>query len=93
MTFELRLSSYVYDPDFDNMGDVKKYKKLGFSFERGTSFGKKKFYWGDEKPVFIEINTLEELIDFYKEYGNLVIKESDIGGGIFGLEIYNGYRE
>lgn len=43
------------------------------------------------KNFVIEIPTLEDLIAFIKENGEVVIQEGD--AGMFEIEIYNGYRE
>jgi predicted GNAT family N-acyltransferase len=47
------------------------------------------WWWEDE----IEINTLEELLELYKIYGNLVIETSFENDNIYEIEIYDDYRE
>lgn len=44
---------------------------------------------------FIELNTLEELIEFQKEYGSLIIEEPYTPSleGYLRIEIYDDYRE
>jgi hypothetical protein len=48
---------------------------------------KKKDNW------YIKINTLEELIDFYKQYGDLIISENWDNKKEMQIEIYDDYRE
>ena len=48
---------------------------------------KKGKYW------YIKINTLEELIAFYEEYGNLIISENWHNKKELQIEIYDSYRE
>lgn len=61
--------------------------------------------WSDEKPRnvkgiykkddnwYIKINTLEELIGFYKQYGDLIIEENWDNKKEMQIEIYDDYRE
>ena len=42
---------------------------------------------------YIKINTLEELIDFYKQYGDLIISENWDNKKEMQIEIYDDYRE
>ncbi len=42
---------------------------------------------------FLEINTLEELLDFKNKYGQIIILESWYNPDIVELEIYDDYRE
>ena len=41
----------------------------------------------------IEINTLEELINFVKKYGTIIIDDSGEKSVPFEIEIYDDYRE
>ncbi len=48
----------------------------------------------DDKDMWvIEINTLEELNDFVRKYGECIIKDSDYSTQIPEIEIYDDYRE
>ena len=42
---------------------------------------------------FIDINTLEELINFKNKYGELVLQNSIYNEDIIVIEIYDTYRE
>lgn len=42
---------------------------------------------------YIKINTLEELLAFYKEYGDLIISENLDNKEEMQIEIYDDYRE
>ena len=42
---------------------------------------------------YIKINTLEELIDFYNQYGDLIISENWDNKEEMQIEIYDDYRE
>ena len=48
-----------------------------------------------EKGWFIEINNLEELVEFQKEYGQIIIREATfpILDGTLQIEIYDSWRE
>lgn len=77
MKFELSTSKYFY-PDKNERIELS---KLGFTFRPS----KYKEYVIEGTPE-IEINSLEELIEFSKEFGELIIEDESI-------EIYNDYRE
>ena len=86
MKFELSTSKYFY-PDENERIELS---KLGFTFR--PSEYKYAFRPSEYKEYIIEgtpeieINSLEELIEFSKEFGELIIEDKSI-------EIYNGYRE
>ena len=42
---------------------------------------------------YIKINTLEELIDFYNQYGDLIISKNWDNKKEMQIEIYDDYRE
>lgn len=65
--------------------DDKKYKIIKV---------KRYLRWIDKyvDKLFIEINSLEELMEFQKDYGNIVITD-ELGGEIKEIEIYDDYRE
>lgn len=42
---------------------------------------------------FVEINTLEELIKFYEEYGDIIITDCLWNKSYTEIEIYDDYRE
>lgn len=46
----------------------------------------------DQEQWCVELNTLEELIDFYNTHGDLIIK-SNFASGTPEIEIYDDYRE
>jgi hypothetical protein len=68
--------------------EKKELEKLGFKFVKEnrlpyTSCGE--WYHSGKNPK-IEFNTLKELMNFIKKYGQIVLSEDEI-------EIYNDYRE
>jgi len=79
MIFRLCTSGYFYPykPQRDKL------EKLGFSFKPSEY----KDFSIDGSPT-VEIKTVEELVEFAKEHGSIII--SDVGPQI---EIYNDYQE
>lgn len=65
--------------------DDKKYKIIKV---------KRYLRWIDKyvDKLFIEINSLEELMEFQKDYGDIVITD-EFGGEMKEIEIYDDYRE
>ena len=59
----------------------------------------KKIVYKDEKMdmhfdvIVIEINSLEELMEFQKDYGDIVILDYDYDKNMKEIEIYDDYRE
>ena len=84
MKFNLSTSESAY-----NDKDKKQLEKLGFVFKKQSSYTDETGYI--DGYIIIEINTLEELLEFQKNYGRLVISGSSEDG--LWLEIYDGYRE
>ena len=78
MKFSIKTTDHFYEYQEDR----DKLSKLGFTFKESEY----RRFRIDEADVFHEINTLEELINFIKEYGEIVMTENSI-------EIYNDYRE
>ena len=77
MTFELLTSGYFYPKKEDR----DKLSKLGFTFKPSD--------YNDfiiQGNPNIEINSLEELIEFSDNYGEIIVTKKSI-------EIYNDYRE
>jgi len=72
--------------NFYNEERKSKLETLGFKFTDESSFKGGPFYKDDSLPTEIEINTLEELIEFSNQWGEIIIKENEI-------EIYDNYRE
>ena len=75
----------------------KNLEKLGFKFKPHDETydalykelwksNKQIFYMGYEQNVEVEINSLEDLLQFAKKFGKLIIDENTI-------EIYDDYRE
>ena len=78
MKFSIRTTGYMYDDEGKEM-----LEPLGFTFlKEGRGCSPHKIQ-GD--PT-IEIDTLEELVDLSKKYGDLIINVDSI-------EIYDDYRE
>jgi hypothetical protein len=86
MKFNLTTAGNFYsDPE-----QIRKLEALGFGFVLEVEDKTSLFSEGDKYlssgETEIEINTLEELINFSKEWGKLVVSEGE-------LEIYDDYRE
>ena len=89
MLFTLDTTGSFYEKD-----QAEKLEKLGFKFqEYKTGFFKGKIFSIDSDCVEIKIDTLEELLAFAKEYGQLIIDFPSIGEGQPNIEIYDDYRE
>lgn len=72
MKFKLITSKYLY-----SKGQAEKLGKLGFTF-RGIKFDPDIFEVIDKDFPTAEINTLEELMNFIKSYGKIVISNEEI---------------
>ena len=79
MKFKLRTSGTFYQFEEDR----NRLSKIGFRFEPSDYL---KFTIIRDNDLKIEINTLEELIQFTKKYGEVIIDKESI-------EIYDNYRE
>ena len=87
MRFNIETSGNIYSDK-----DKQRLEKLGFGFTRCID----EKYWliDDERKVFIEINSLEELIKFQEEWGEIIIRDGDKKDNSEKvIEIYNSYRE
>lgn len=67
-------------------------------FKEGTNHkivpsGIERTFKDSEKGVFIEITSLEELVSFNEEYGDIIISGHYKNYKIKKIEIYDGYRE
>lgn len=61
---------------------------------RGSIERENKIYSDANADVwFVEINTLEELIKFYEENGDIIIKDCFWNKSYTEIEIYDDYRE
>ena len=78
MRFKLTTSGYFYDKkDYRN-----KLKALGFEFEPSDH----RCFRITDKDVFVDFETLQKLIDFSSEWGEIIVCGDQI-------EIYDNYRE
>lgn len=77
MEFILSTSGYFY-PEKE---EREKLESIGFTFKPSDSQG----YTIDGEPT-IKIETLQELIDFSNEWGQIIVSDGHI-------EIYDDYRE
>jgi len=80
MKFDVTTSGYFYS-DIESMGRLS---ILGFKFKKHQQYG-----WeivSPEEGIVVEINTLEDLMKFVSEHGEIILGEDFI-------EIYNDYRE
>lgn len=79
MKFELTTSSAFYTEE-----EANKLKDIGFTFKTiNAEFG---CLIDLSSSVQVEIESLEDLIDFSKKWGRIIIFDGEI-------EIYDGYRE
>jgi len=79
MKFKLRTSGNFYSPK-----DIEPLEALGFKFEDTSLVDKKTKYKIEDAEV--EINSLEQLMEFVSKYGEIVLSNDAI-------EIYDDYRE
>lgn len=77
MKFTLETTGYFYSAE-----KAEKLKKLGFTF-RDSHYGQ---FAKCLESVDIEIDTLDDLVAFAREWGDVIINEGKI-------EIYDDYRE
>lgn len=85
MKFKLSTSANLYLKE-PNKEEIEKLKSFGFKFHDYRSISGADTLVIECDEAQIEIDTLEELIEFSREWGKLVIDENSI-------EIYNSYRE
>jgi len=84
MKFELRTTGYFYPDEEDRI----KLSKLGFSFSFFPEEKDEDFQWEiQDTDVFIELNTLDELLDFQKRCDNRIIINNNV------IQIYDDYME
>jgi len=83
MIFEITTTSWDYDKE-----DSDKLKTIGFEFKTESHANLKGYerYSKKDKKVFKEINSIDELMEFVKQYKQVIIYENTI-------EIYDNYRE
>lgn len=79
MNFELITSGYFY-----SQKEKEALEKLGFRFKLDTS--KKNISYCKEEDSQIELNSLEDLMNLVKDYGDVIVS-------IGRVEIYDNYRE
>ena len=77
MKFKIETTGYFYP----NLEDRNRLEQIGFAFEKSNY----KDFKITGKPE-IEINTLEELIQFGNKHGEIIVSDGNI-------EIYDDYRE
>lgn len=82
MRFRLRNTAYWIDNK-----DKEIYEKYGMKFDKTSDEYKKHGEWQvSEDSVFIDISSIEELINLIRDVGHVIISEDEI-------EIYDDYRE
>ena len=90
MKFILRTSKNFY-----SWAESKKLETLGFVFKKTAYYKKAPYYkkhGKTEQSIEIEISSLDELIDFYKKWGKIIITEDSTTGEPV-IEIYDDWRE
>ena len=84
MRFKLTNNKSFFNKEkSEDMKYMNSLKKLGFGVFKEDD---KEFYLNKEKKPFVEIHKLEELMDFIKNFGEIVLTSNVI-------EIYDDYRE
>jgi len=86
MKYKLTTAKNFYDKTGKENSDKEKLEKLGLKFKDSSSQWQSESQWYKQEDGEIEINTLEELQDFIKEWGDVVVDEDRI-------IIYNDYLE
>jgi hypothetical protein len=81
MKFKVGTASSFYKRE-----DKEKLEKLGFVFDKSKGFNITEFYKDYDQNVEIEIESLEELMEFVNKWGDIVLSED-------GITIYDGYLE
>jgi len=82
MKFRLTTTGNLYWAE-----EAKKLEKLGFEFREGESAWEGKIvFYKKESNLTVEINNLDELLAFQKEWGDLILSENKI-------QIYDDYAE
>lgn len=96
----MRVSGHIYEPDSEEeMKKMESLKQLGFKFELRNVLGTEDYFLNDNNKVYLEINTIEELMDFVGKWGDIVLHywpnfNREIPEEIIPcIEIYNDYRE
>lgn len=86
MKFKLTQTKRLFT-DYEE-DEMNKLKNLGFVFKEYKGIDSLEYYKYivSQNDIFIEINTLEELLELSEEFGELIITKEEI-------EIYNDYRE
>jgi hypothetical protein len=108
MKFRLITTKAIYedpddDDDIESENEMSFLSKLGFEFEKRIVFEKERTFIEDkvnDKHVEIEINNLEDLLNFINELQQneiskdiVISKSNPIFEQEYTIEIYNGYRE
>ena len=80
MKFKLRSATMSYDSeDLDELIEMEELEEIGFKYElEEDGYGRAEFYEVYNPSLEIEINTLEELMEFIKKYGRLIIEKDEI---------------
>jgi hypothetical protein len=89
--FNLKTTEHTYGHKHpDDAKKLAKLRALGFEFTvRSDGYRNGDFRKGDKEPE-IEFSTVEEIVAFCTEWGDLVLS---VYGGAPSIEIYDDYRE
>jgi len=87
MRFDLDTSGLYYNEEEKN-----KLEKLGFKFDEPERAGAGYRKLGD-RELHIDFSSLDELVNFIKEHGNIVIEPPEGDERGWSIEIYDDYRE
>ena len=87
MRFNLDTCGLYYNEEEKN-----KLEKLGFEFDEPERAGASSRKLRGQK-LYIDFSSLDELINFIKEYGRIVIQPPEGDEWGWNIEIYDDYRE
>lgn len=77
---------------FFTQEEADKVKEFDFKFQDTYFMGHKYYLPNNISEKEIEINSIEELVQFSDKYGNIIISRKEVNNKP-NLEIYNDYRE
>lgn len=79
-------------PEAYNKKNTKDWFSEGYNHKK-TKDGIQRALKDHSQGWFIEINSLEELMELYNEVGDIIISQSTFNPDITEIEIYDDYRE
>ena len=87
MRFNLDTSGSFYNEE-----EKSELEELGFVFDQRPEPGRA-WHKSWDQEIYIDFNSLDDLIKFIKKYGQVVISPPEKEGWGWDIEIYDDYRE